>query len=760
MKKVLVSLCMAGLLLMSCNTGEVPQLGKSSVKKVIAAMTLEEKVKLLIGTEVAKHLGDTALFDEMKRLVPGAAGTTYPIPRLGIPAIVLADGPAGLRIAPTRERFGDSTNTYYCTAFPVGTLLSSTWNTELVEEVGKVIGDEVLEYGTDVLLGPALNIHRNPLCGRNFEYYSEDPLLSGKITAAMVRGVQSKNVGTSIKHFVANNQETGRMDVDVIISQRALREIYLKGFEIAVKESQPWTIMSSYNRINGVYTSEDRTLLTDILRTDWGFKGVVMTDWSSGRNPSAQVHAGNDMLQPGLPKQYDAILAAAKDGSLAMEDIDTNVKRILELILKTPRFKEYKYSDKPNLQAHAAVTRESAVEGMVLLKNENAALPLASNVKTIATFGITSYDFISGGTGSGDVNEAYTISLKEGLTNVGYSFSAEVDELYKKHIAAEEAKDTRPRNARRWWKIRPSEIVPPAAALKKAVATSDVALVTIGRNSGEFFDRKIENDFELSTVEQQLLKAVCEAYHAAGKKVVVVLNIGGVIETASWKAQPDAILLAWQAGQEGGNSVADVLKGVVSPSGKLPMTFPVNYMDIASSANFPYDFVAGTRPIFQPEDNLPAEPVKNVDYTNYEEDIYVGYRFFDTYNKNVSFPFGFGLSYTSFEYENPEVLKKGTTFTVKITVKNTGTTAGKEVVQLYVSAPKGKLEQPEKELRAFAKTRLLNPGETQVVELKFAAADLASFDNETGKWIAEKGTYTVQIGSSSKDIRQTATLSL
>jgi beta-glucosidase len=753
MKKVLILMASAAIIF-SCATNRVPQLGRQSVSKVVAAMTLEEKVKMLIGSGMAGFSGDSTVVGQTQSLVPGAAGTTYPIPRLGIPAIVLADGPAGLRIQPVRK---DDPATYYATAFPVGTSLASSWNTALVESVGPAIGDEVRDYGVDGLLAPALNIHRNPLCGRNFEYYSEDPVIAGKIASAMTRGVQSNGVGVSLKHFAANNQETNRMAGDSRVTPRALREIYLKGFEIAVKESRPWTIMSSYNYVNGVYTSESRELLTTVLRDEWGFDGVVMTDWFGGKDTPAQVHAGNDLLMPGLPKQYEAIVAAVNDGSLAIEDVDTNVARILELVVASPRFKGYEFSNKPDLAAHAQAARQSATEGMVLLEN-NGALPLAASVRNIAAFGITSYDFIAGGTGSGDVNEAYTVSLKDGLANAGYGFNADLAAAYENHIAAENEKNKPdPKNpyAAFMPKIRASEIVPAEADIARYAAGSDIALITIGRNSGEFADRRLEDgDFTLTGIERRLIESVCKAYHAAGKQVVVVLNIGGVIETASWKNLPDAILLAWQAGQEGGNSVADVLKGAVNPSGKLPMTFPVDYMDAASSANFPYDYVAGA-PVFFPTGETKTELVKNIDYTNYEEDIYVGYRWFDTFGKEVSYPFGYGLSYTTFEYSGAGVSKAGGVFTVSVEVKNTGAVAGKEVVQLYAVAPASALGKPAQELKAFAKTKELKPGESQTLTMTVAESDLASYDEARSAWIVDAGSYEFRLSSSSRDVKST-----
>lgn len=750
MKKQLLSLTLAAAALTACGPS-LPQLGKASLDEVIGAMTLEEKAHLVIGTGMAGFSGDSAVIGSTKKLVPGAAGTTYPIERLGIPGVVLADGPAGLRIDPTRE--GDEA-TYYCTHFPIGTLLASTWDTALMERVGQAIGNEVLEYGADVLLAPALNIHRNPLCGRNFEYYSEDPIVSGKMAAAYVRGVQSQGVGTSIKHFALNNQETNRMANDACVSPRAIREIYLKGFEIAVKESDPWTVMSSYNYLNGTYTSESRELQTTVLRDEWGFRGMVMTDWFGGKDAVAQMEAGNDMLQPGRKEQYDAIVAGVKSGALKEEVLDRNVRRILEMILRTPRFKGYRFSNKPDLKAHAEVTRQSATEGMVLLENRNATLPLGGEVKKVALFGCTSYDFVAGGTGSGNVNRAYTVSLLEGLKNGGYQVDGRMQPLYEQHIAAENERN-RPKDdspfARFMPLPRPAEMVLTPAVLQQQVEANDVALITLGRLSGEFMDRTTQ-DFNLSREENQLIADVCRAFHAAGKKVVVVLNIGGVIETASWKALPDAILLAWQAGQEGGNSVADILSGKASPSGKLTMTFPVQFADAASSANFPINVKAN---IDITNSGTKKSDTRNVDYTLYEEDIYVGYRYFDTFRKQVSYPFGYGLSYTTFAYDKAAVKADNGVYTVSVEVKNTGKVAGKEVVQLYVSAPDVAANKPEKELKAFAKTKELKPGEAVVVTLKVNADDLASYDEAASAWVVTPGNYKFLVGASSRDIKAT-----
>ena len=751
MIKKTLSLCMATAVMAGCvsNTSEMDK------KEIISKLSIEDKAHFVIGTGMEGFDGNSAVIGATKKLVPGAAGTTYPLDSLNIPSIVLADGPAGLRIDATRE--GDKA-TYYCTHFPIGTLLASTWNQALVEEVGAAIGEEVKEYGADVLLAPALNIHRNPLCGRNFEYYSEDPIVAGKTAAAYVRGVQTNNVGTSIKHFSVNNQETNRMNTDARVSQRALREIYLKPFEIAVKEGQPWTVMTSYNFLNGVYTSENKELLQTILRDEWGYKGTVMTDWFGGSDGAKQIAAGNDMLQPGRKEQFDAIVSGIQNGKLAQADLDKSVERILNLIEKTPRYSGYKYSNKPDLKAHAAITRQSATEGMVLLKNDNAALPLAQAIKKVALYGCTSYDFIAGGTGSGNVNHAYVVSLVEGLKNAGYTINDNLTKVYGEYIKVEKKKNEHAYDGNPFAKFLPlplpTEKTFTSAELNSDVAQADAAIITIGRLSGEFMDRKV-SDFNLSKEEQTLISQVCETYHAAGKRVIVLLNIGGVIETSSWKDKPDAILCAWQGGQEGGNSVADVLSGKATPSGKLTMTWPKLFSDHASSANFPIDM--------EPNYNLTdhgvlKSDVKDYDYTNYNEDVYVGYRYFDAFNIPVSYPFGYGLSYTTFTYSDAKISRQGKDFIVTVKVTNSGKADGKEVVQLYVADPQSKqLNKPTKELKAYAKTKTLKPGASETVTLKVNEAELASFDPASSSWITNAGQYNFLVASSSQDIKQTLT---
>ena len=730
-----------------------PQLTKDNIDEVIAAMTLEEKATLLVGSGWGSMTAGS-MTASATALVPGAAGTTRSIERLGIPSTVLADGPAGLRISPRRD---NDPNTYFCTGFPVGTVMASMWDTERVQELTTAMGNEVLEYGADVLLAPGMNLHRNPLCGRNFEYFSEDPYLTGMIAAAYINGIQSNGVGVSVKHFAANNQEVNRMENDSRVSQRALRELYLKGFELAVKLADPWTVMSSYNKLNGEYTQQSHDLLTTILRDEWGFGGIVMTDWGTKEGTVKAVNAGNDLMEPGMQVEIDRIIAAVNAGEISQEQLDKNVRNMLTYIVKTPRFNKYEYSNKPEIEAHAQLVREAAPEGMVLLEN-NGVLPL-NGVKTVALYGTGSYDFIAGGTGSGNVNKPYIRNVAEGLTENGLVVNQAIQTWYEQYIAL--AKTNLRNNGQGGGSVLLgdpviSEMEVSREFIERMEPQTDIAIFTLSRNAGEGGDRyALDGDWTITGQERQLIQTLADVYHAAGKKFVVVLNIGGVIETASWKHIPDAVLLAWTPGQEGGYAVADILCGKANPSGKLPMTFPMAYLDIPSSANFPYNYKNVQTGMWDFLWGGPKRQTKNVDYTEYAEGIYVGYRYFQTADVPVSYPFGYGKSYTTFEYSKPVVKATADGFTATITVKNTGSVAGKEAVQLYVTAPAGGLEKPAFELKGFAKTKTLAPGEAQTLTINVDKYTLASFNEATSAWETAAGTYKVMFGANAADIRGT-----
>ena len=747
-KIILVSALLA-CQITSALADKAPQLREDNISEVVAAMTPEEKCTLIIGGRAASFNG----IGFTNTGVPGAAGVINGIPRLGIPTVVLADGPAGLRISPTRE--GDS-RTFYCTGYPIATMLSSTWNLELVGEAGRNMGNEVLEYGVDILLAPGANIHRNPLCGRNFEYYSEDPLLSGKMAAAMINGIEENGVGTSLKHFAVNNQELNRLSNNAIVSERALREIYLKNFEIAVRESQPWTVMTSYNFINGEHAAESKRLLTDILRDEWGFEGAVMTDWNGGYDDAAIVRAGNEMIQPGRDERYVNLLNAIHDGSLSMDDVDRAVTRILELVVRTPKFKGYKPSESPDLKSHAKVCKKVADEGVVLLKNNSAALPMSKD-NEIALFGVTSYDFIAGGTGSGNVNRPYVVDLMSGLSNVGFRLEPELDAFYKDYMKAEALRCGRINGNNKWFIDRERAIeVIPDELIVKAAANADDAVITIGRVFGEGKDRDYYHSYLLSDREKELISKVSESFHKAGKKVTVILNVGGLVEMTSWQDKVDAIVLCWQPGQEGGNTVASVLSGDVNPSGHLPATISTEYALEPTAKNFPQ--VYADKPFNYSyyrqllDRKLPLHTVRNIDYTEYEEGIYVGYRYFNTFApKAVAYPFGFGLSYTTFDFNDMTVESAGDGWDVTVTVTNSGKVRGKDVVQLYVRAPKGKLDKPERELKGFAKTPEIAPGESCAVTIHVPAGSLASYDEQTGSWVIEPGKYVFMASKDASD---------
>ena len=755
-KKMVLTMAVGALsAIMTAQTA--PQLNANNIEEVIKAMTLEEKAQLLVGGGNDGFVGSGAMLGHQKKFVPGAAGTTVAIPRLGIPATVQCDGPAGVHIDAHRE--GDSRN-YYATGFPVGTCLASTWNTDLVRKVGEAIGKETLEYGCDVVLGPGMNLHRNPLCGRNFEYYSEDPVVTGLMGTAFVLGVQSQGVGVSAKHFAVNSQESDRTRVDERLSQRALRELYLKGFEMMVRKSNPWTIMSAYNKINGIYAQGNKDLLTNILRDDWGYKGIVETDWIGKREDlpvEQEVAAGNDLMMPGYPAQVKDIVNAVKSGKLDVNDVDRNVRRMLEYIVKTPRFKGYKYSGEPDLKAHAAITRQSSTEGMVLLKN-NAALPIRG-LKTVALFGVNSYDFMSGGLGSGAVNVGYSVDMVTGLKNIGVATTPQLTEIYQNYVKYAKAKLKADKNPMMWFLDQGQPKLDEIDITERCVANeepkADAAIITIGRQAGEGMDRQINGEFNLSKTEQDMIFRVSDAFHAKGKKVIVIINSGSVMETASWRDRVDAILVAWQPGIEGGNSVADILTGKVNPSGKLTMTWPIAAVDHPSTANFAKEYDMYT---YKNMEGWGKGNIPGVDFSNHEEDIYVGYRYFDTFKKDVAYPFGFGLSYTTFEMGKPSVKANGKNIEVSVTVKNTGKVAGKQVAQVYVTAPKGAYEKPAKELKAFGKTRELKPGESQTLKMTLEKRDLASFDEANSQWKVDAGNYLFQVGTDVESIKGTATL--
>lgn len=751
MKKAIIIL-VAAFLSLGMQAQTAPQLTADNIGDVVKAMTLREKATILVGS----HRESTT---HWATYVKGAAGCTIAFPRLGITPLLLCDGPAGLRIAPTRPY--DSRD-FRCTWFPGGTLLAATWSPGAVGRVASALGNEVLEHGADLLLAPGMNIMRNPLGGRNFEYYSEDPVLSGLTAAAYINGVQSQGVGVIPKHFIMSNQEAQRYGNDARVGQRALRELYLRNFEVMLAKSSPWIVMSSYNRVNGVMTSESRDLLTTVLRDEWGYKGAVVSDWRGGFDPVwrgnktdrvANIKAGNDLIMPGEEVDVNTIEEAVKSGKLSEEDVDRSVARVLGVVVKSPRYKGYKYSNAPDLQAHAAVVRKEAAEGTVLLSN-NGVLPLASDVRKVALFGVASYAPQPGGKGSGRVNSRYTVSLVEGMRKSGYVVDSSLLGFYDDYISRA-VTDTALQYTGCNKSTVPREPVVGAGEIARTAADDDVAVITLQRLSSEGGDR-LASDFCLRDGEERLLADVAAAFHKAGKRVVVVMNVCGPMETTSWRDSVDAILLPWLPGQEFGFTVADLLSGKSFPSGKLPMTWPKALADVPSTANFPLEGRGTLTDKAHPE----LQGVSTLGYTNYEEGIYVGYRYFDSFNREVAYPFGFGLSYTSFGYGGLRVSADGDSIVVSVTVTNEGLRDGKEVAQLYVSAPKGAVEKPAQELKAFAKTHTLKPGESETLTMRVGKRWLASFVEKKSAWVSDAGVYTFRIGSSSRDIRLKAALRL
>lgn len=721
---------------------------EADIDRTIRALSLEQKARLLVGTAGSEQAPS--------HITPGAAGHTYAIPEMGIPSLNLADGPVGPRVNPmpwvaTTVVYDDNglphdvvapsensadASPLWCTAFPSTTALAATFDREAARLQGEIMGDECAAYGVDVLLSPGVNIMRNPLCGRNFEYYSEDPLLTGVLASQLVQGVQSRGVGTSLKHFVANNQQTGKKYNDAVMTQRALREIYLPAFERVVREAKPWTVMGSYNKIAGEYTQTNKELTKKLLRDEWGYRGLMLTDWTVRRPTADLLNARMALMMPGEEDIVNEIIACVKEGSVSEAALDTCVADVLRLAAKSLSAKGWQPAV-PALEAHAAVSRRLGAEAMVLLKNNNATLPLKQGCR-VALFGTSAYMSLAGGTGSSNVNKQYIIDIDKGLADAGYQIDAPMARIYREYNALRAVLTDNHPDCPSWQKIsyhRPvideMSLGGASTLLSERAAANDVAVVVLGRKSGETSDRRVADDFNLTAVEKSMLNEVCGAFHAKGKPVVVVLNVCGTVETASWRDLPDAIVVAWFPGQECGNAVADVLSGKVNPSGRLPMTWPVNYYDMPSASNYPY--------VGQTEG-------RNFDYTFYEEDIWVGYRYFDTTGRRRAYPFGYGLSYTDFEYSKPSLSRRAGKTTVEVVVTNTGSHAGREVVQLYVSAPEGGLRKPKAELRGFAKTPELAPGQSCKVAITVSDAELASFNDALSQWETAAGEYHALIG--------------
>lgn len=725
------------------------------IDNIIKKLTLEEKARLLVG--------DEAVENSCSHIVSGAAGWTHSMENYGIPAMNLADGPVGIRINPVAS--DDNKSLYdengiplastdnsdhnsirnnfstYCTCFPSTTALAATWSKESAYRQGQVMGKEGVAYGVDVILTPGINTMRNPLCGRNFEYFSEDPVISGKMAAAFINGVQENGIGTSLKHFIANNQQTGKKENDARMTQRALREIYAKGFEIAVKESSPWTVMGSYNRISGEYTQANHELLTRLLRDEWGYEGLVITDWNiTFRRPTIRlINARCALIMPGEKDIVQEIIDGVNNGQISEKQLNNCVKDVLRLAFKSISANGFKATT-PDLAENAKISREVATDGMVLLKNEDKTLPLPTD-KKVALFGVGGYHTIAGGTGSSNVNKAYIIDISEGMKNTGYKIDTKLEQAYNAYVESQNIMLDKPFKYPEWQKLSYHRVETPEMSVSKASETikqsaenNDAAIIVISRPSGETSDRRVENDLNLTDIEQELIDKVSNQFHAVDKKVAVILNICGIVETASWRDKVDAILVSWFPGQEAGNAVADIISGKANPSGRLPMTFPIEYTDLPSSKHYPY---------------IGQTSGENFDYTVYDDDIWVGYRYFNTTNRPVAYPFGYGLSYTSFDYTNMKIKRINDTFKVTVDIYNKGKIKGAEVVQLYISAPDNKsVSRPKAELKGFTKTPVLKPGEQYSAEITLSIDDLAWFDESNSQWVTEAGDYIAYFGNS------------
>ncbi len=659
------------------------------IENILSQMTLEEKAALCSGA---------------------TAWTNTPIPSLGVPEMFVADGPHGVRKQPAAHELAAASLPATC--FPTASLLAATWDVDLIQSMGKALAEECKALNVDVLLGPGANMKRSPLCGRNFEYYSEDPYLAGEMAAALINGVQNQGVGTSLKHFAANNQEYQRQTIDAQIDERALREIYLPAFEKAVKTAKPWTVMCSYNKLNGTLVSQNHSLLTDILKHEWGFEGMVVSDWTAVRDQVAALQAGLDWEMPGpQPYHVQQVIQAVKNGTLEMSVLDEAARRILKTVFKaaeTPKGTAF------DVDQHHELARQIAAEGIVLLKN-NGILPLKPSGK-IAVIGRSAKHAHFQGGGSSHINPTRVAEPLHELQKAAPAALITWTEGYP------EDDSTRP------------ELIDQAvsAARQADLALLYIALPTFKESEG--YDRA---DLDLTTQQVRLIQAVSQVQ----PNCVVILNNGAPVVVESWQTRVAAILEAYMMGQAGGAAIADVLFGRVNPSGKLAETFPQRLEDTPSYLNFPGE--AGA--------------------VRYAEGLYIGYRHYEAKKISVSYPFGHGLSYTTFAYANPSV--DHTTFkdvdglNVSVDITNIGKVAGKEIVQLYVRDQKSSLQRPLKELKGFTKVEL-QPGETKTVTLPLDFRAFAFYHPRYKQWVTEDGQFDLLIGASSQDIRATLTVTL
>ena len=654
----------------------------TDIQSIIAQMTLEEKAALCIGAN---------------------AWTTTPVERLGVPEMIVSDGPHGVRRVPDVHSMG--MKSLPATCFPTASCLASTWDVDLIKQMGIALGEECIALNVDVLLGPGVNMKRSPLGGRNFEYFSEDPYLAGELAASYIDGVQSKGVGVSLKHFAANNQEFQRFSISAEIDERTLREIYLPAFEKAVKQAKPWTVMCSYNKVKGTFASEHHQLLTEILKDEWGFEGLVVSDWGAVRNRVAALRAGLDWEMPGpQDRRVKAVVEAVNSGQLDESLLNESVRRILRIVFKakeTPKVGSF------DAHAHHELAHKIASEGMVLLKNDGI-LPIQGQ-QHIAVIGRSAEKAHFQGGGSSHIN-----ATKVAMPFMELQSRADNAELtYAEGYPAD--------NSFR------QDLIDQAVILAQS---ADLALLYIALPSfkeSEGYDR---HDLDLTEQQIALIKAVANVQ----PKVIVVLNNGAPVAMSAWIDSVSAVLEGWMMGQAGGAALADILFGRVNPSGKLGETFPLKLSDTPSYTNFPGD--AGK--------------------VYYGEGLFIGYRYYDAKQMPVLFPFGYGLSYTTFEYSSAKVsaqnFKDADGVTVTVDVTNTGNLAGKEIVQVYVHDRKSGLIRPEKELKGFVKVEL-QPGETKSVSIQLDFRSFAYYHPKYKQWITEDGDFDLLVGASSADIR-------